>query len=65
MLKDFHKTHLDFHTKYPEKFSPDECISTGGIGLNEGGEGGGMQLPSHFGNVCLRFIPVFEIVVHR
>ncbi|XP_065161273.1 mediator of RNA polymerase II transcription subunit 23 [Atheta coriaria] len=46
----WHDRHLDFHRKYPEKFAPEE--QTGGY-------------HPYFGNVCLRFLPVFDIVVHR
>lgn len=45
----WHEKHLDFHRKYPEKFAPEE---TSGC-------------HPYFGNVCLRFLPVFDIVVHR
>jgi mediator of RNA polymerase II transcription subunit 23 len=67
LIKDFHKTHLEFHQKFPERFTP---------GLNgasqqpdfsaAGGDGRQNEaLPTYFGNICLRFIPVFDIVVHR
>lgn len=46
----WHDKHLEFHRKYPEKFAPEEQSS----GYNP-----------YFGNVCLRFLPVFDIVVHR
>ncbi|KAL3284506.1 hypothetical protein HHI36_018665 [Cryptolaemus montrouzieri] len=46
----WHEKHLEFHRKYPEKFAPEEQSS----GYNP-----------YFGNVCLRFLPVFDIVVHR
>ncbi|XP_018325242.1 mediator of RNA polymerase II transcription subunit 23 [Agrilus planipennis] len=47
----WHEKHLEFHLKYPEKFSPEE------------GQGSGYH--PYFGNVCLRFLPVFDIVLHR
>lgn len=47
-----HEKHLAFHQKYREKFSPDESVSN-------------IPLPVYFGNVCLRFIPVLDIVIHR
>lgn len=47
-----HEKHLAFHQKYREKFSPDESVSN-------------IPLPVYFGNVCLRFIPVMDIVIHR
>ncbi|KAB0793141.1 hypothetical protein PPYR_12761 [Photinus pyralis] len=46
----WHEKHLEFHRKYPEKFAPEE-------------QGSGYH--PYFGNVCLRFLPVFDIVVHR
>ncbi|CAG9857627.1 unnamed protein product [Phyllotreta striolata] len=46
----WHEKHLEFQRKYPEKFAPEE--QSGGYHPN-------------FGNVCLRFLPVFDIVVHR
>lgn len=49
-----HEKHLAFQRKYPEKFAPEEA----------GGPYGG-SLPVYLSNVCLRFIPVLDIVVHR
>lgn len=48
----WHEKHLSFYQKYPEKFAPDESISH-------------PPLPVFFGNVCLRFLPVLDIVIHR
>lgn len=48
----WHEKHLAFHQKYPEKFAPDEAVPH-------------PPLPVFFGNVCLRFLPVLDIVVHR
>uniref|UniRef100_T1HR14 Mediator of RNA polymerase II transcription subunit 23 n=1 Tax=Rhodnius prolixus TaxID=13249 RepID=T1HR14_RHOPR len=50
----WHEKHLAFHRKYPEKFSPE---APGSSSLQ--------SLPVYFGNVCLRFLPVFDIVIHR
>ncbi|KAJ8925039.1 hypothetical protein NQ315_001210 [Exocentrus adspersus] len=47
---DWHEKHLEFHRKYPEKFAPEEQSS---------------GCHPYFGNVCLRFLPVFDILVHR
>ncbi|KAH8305992.1 hypothetical protein KR018_009354 [Drosophila ironensis] len=44
--------HLSFHQKYPEKFALDESASQ-------------IPLPVYFSNVCLRFLPVLDVVVHR
>lgn len=46
----WHQKHLVFHQKYPETFAPEEQAS---------------GYHPYFGNVCLRFLPVFDIVVHR
>ncbi|GJQ71180.1 putative mediator of RNA polymerase II transcription subunit [Trypoxylus dichotomus] len=46
----WHEKHLEFHRMYPEKLAPEE--TSGGY-------------HPYFGNVCLRFLPVFDIVVHR
>lgn len=46
----WHEKHIEFHQKYPEKFAPEEQSST---------------YKPYFGNVGLRFLPVFDIVVHR
>lgn len=47
-----HEKHVAFHQKYREKFSPDESVTHN-------------QLPVYFGNICLRFLPVLDIVIHR
>lgn len=47
-----HEKHIAFHQKYREKFSPDESVTHN-------------QLPVYFGNLCLRFLPVLDIVIHR
>ena len=52
LLNDFHLKHVELHQKFPEKFQPDT-------------ENASPSLPTYFGNVCLRFMPVFDIVVHR
>ena len=56
LLDDWHQKHLEFHNQFPEKFSPEAL--TDKIHSFQ-------TLPTYFGNVCLRFIPVFDIVVHR
>ena len=52
LVKDFQAKHMELHQKSPERFHPDN-------------ENSAPSLPTYFGNVCLRFIPVFDIVVHR
>lgn len=46
----WHEKHLAFHNEFPEKFAPDEHSQV---------------LPVYFGNVCLRFLPVMDIIIHR
>lgn len=58
---EFYKQHMDFHQKFPEKFIFNESQAAG----SDANAGGFHHLPTYFGNVCLRFIPVFDIVVHR
>ncbi|MGH0148447.1 UNVERIFIED_CONTAM: hypothetical protein FKN15_061335 [Acipenser sinensis] len=61
MQNDWHTKHMNYHKKYPEKLyfeglaeqvSPPVQIQP-------------HHLPIYFGNVCLRFLPVFDIVIHR
>lgn len=47
-----HEKHVSFHQKFPEKFAPDESASH-------------PPLPVYFSNVCLRFLPVLDVVMHR
>ena len=56
LLDNFHSSHLQFHYSFPETFSHSES------GFDQQGPD---NLPIYFGNVCLRIIPVFDIVVHR
>lgn len=51
----WHEKHLAFHRKYPEKFAPEGMMEQNAC----------QSLPVYFGNVCLRFLPVFDIVIHR
>ncbi|CAH0547626.1 unnamed protein product [Brassicogethes aeneus] len=46
----WHEKHLEFHRKFPENIAPEEQSSV---------------YHPYFGNVCLRFLPVFDIVIHR
>uniref|UniRef100_M3ZY67 Mediator of RNA polymerase II transcription subunit 23 n=1 Tax=Xiphophorus maculatus TaxID=8083 RepID=M3ZY67_XIPMA len=61
LQSDWHNKHMNYHKKYPEKLyfeglaeqvSPPLQLQT-------------QYLPIYFGNVCLRFLPVFDIVIHR
>lgn len=49
----WYEKHLAFHRKYPEKFAPEEC------------NGAYNGIPVYLSNVCLRFIPILDIVLHR
>lgn len=46
----WYEKHDNFHKKFPEKFSAIDSVQ---------------QLPVYFGNVCLRLIPVIDIIIHR
>ncbi|KAM7340716.1 hypothetical protein ACRRTK_001331 [Alexandromys fortis] len=61
LQNDWHTKHMSYHKKYPEKLyfeglaeqvDPPVPIQS-------------PYLPIYFGNVCLRFLPVFDIVIHR
>ncbi|XP_014240192.1 mediator of RNA polymerase II transcription subunit 23 [Cimex lectularius] len=54
----WHEKHLAFHRNYPEKFAPEGILEATGSSSFQ-------SLPVYFGNVCLRFLPVFDIVIHR
>ncbi|XP_014210784.1 mediator of RNA polymerase II transcription subunit 23-like isoform X2 [Copidosoma floridanum] len=56
----WHEKHLAFHRKFPEKFAPE-----GFIEQSSGSPNQYQTFPAYFGNVCLRFLPVFDIVLHR
>jgi len=47
-----YEQHMAFHRKYPERFSPESSQ-------------GPHTLPTYFTNVCLRFLPVLDIIIHR
>ena len=53
---EFYTQHMKFHKSFPEKFVFEE-------NLND--PNAFHHLPVYFGNVCMRFIPVFDILVHR
>ncbi|GAB6022180.1 Mediator of RNA polymerase II transcription subunit 23 [Chamberlinius hualienensis] len=55
----WHEKHLAFHRKFPEKFFYETQQDLGGQSAQQ------QNLPVYFGNVCLRFLPVFDIVIHR
>mgnify|MGYP002044816572 FL=1 len=53
---EFYTQHMNFHKSFPEKFVFEE---------NPNDPNGFHHLPVYFGNVCMRFIPVLDILVHR
>ena len=53
---EFYAQHMNFHKTFPEKFVFEE---------NPNDPNGYHHLPVYFGNVCMRFIPVLDILVHR
>lgn len=52
------ENNLKFRANYPEKFYHDHLNDNNLPTMGE-------TLPSFFGNVCLRFLPVFDIIIHR
>ncbi|XP_058805246.1 mediator of RNA polymerase II transcription subunit 23-like isoform X2 [Phymastichus coffea] len=56
----WHEKHLAFHRKFPEKFAPEGIMDQSSGSPNQY-----QSFPAYFGNVCLRFLPVFDIVLHR
>ncbi|XP_008216794.1 mediator of RNA polymerase II transcription subunit 23 [Nasonia vitripennis] len=56
----WHEKHLAFHKKFPEKFAPE-----GMMDQSSGSPNQYQSFPAYFGNVCLRFLPVLDIVMHR
>ncbi|KAK3924714.1 Mediator of RNA polymerase II transcription subunit 23 [Frankliniella fusca] len=56
----WYEKHMAFHNKYPENFGHE------GTGLEQSGSNtNSYPLPVYFGNVCLRFLPVFDNLIHR
>ncbi|XP_022708569.1 mediator of RNA polymerase II transcription subunit 23-like isoform X1 [Varroa jacobsoni] len=53
---DWHERHQQFQRKYPEKFFWENLPDS-----NQPHH----YLPVYFGNICLRFLPVMDIVIHR
>ncbi|XP_064486798.1 mediator of RNA polymerase II transcription subunit 23-like isoform X1 [Ornithodoros turicata] len=56
---DWHEKHLAFHRKYPEKFYFEGLQDLSSQSQQH------TYLPVYFGNICLRFLPVMDIVIHR
>ena len=58
LQSNWHEKHMAFHRAYPEKF-----YFEGIQDLNSPIQH--QYLPVYFGNVCLRFLPVLDILIHR
>lgn len=58
LQSNWHEKHMAFHRSYPEKF-----FFEGIQDLNSPIQH--QYLPVYFGNVCLRFLPVLDILIHR
>ncbi|XP_063968330.1 mediator of RNA polymerase II transcription subunit 23-like [Lytechinus pictus] len=58
---DWHSKHMAYHRKYPEKFFFEGLCEETGATLQTTPQ----YLPVYFSNVCLRFLPVFDILIHR
>ena len=55
---DWHEKHQAFQQKYPEKFFFDYLQDINGQQQHS-------YHPMYFSNVCLRFLPVMDIIIHR
>lgn len=58
LQNNWHENHMKFHRKYPEKFYYEGIQDLNSPNQHQ-------YLPIYFGNVCLRFLPVLDIVIHR
>uniref|UniRef100_A0A669B9N4 Mediator of RNA polymerase II transcription subunit 23 n=1 Tax=Oreochromis niloticus TaxID=8128 RepID=A0A669B9N4_ORENI len=61
LQNDWHSKHMNYHKKYPEKLYFEGLADQ----VNPPMQLQPQYLPIYFGNVCLRFLPVFDIVIHR
>uniref|UniRef100_A0A8C1XQ15 Mediator of RNA polymerase II transcription subunit 23 n=1 Tax=Cyprinus carpio TaxID=7962 RepID=A0A8C1XQ15_CYPCA len=61
LQSDWHTKHMTYHKKYPEKLYFEGLAEQ----VNPPIQQPLQYLPIYFGNVCLRFLPVFDIVIHR
>ena len=56
-----HERHLAFHQAFPERFAPEDVLAE-----QQGKNAQSYQsLPVYSSNVCLRFLPVFDLMVQR
>uniref|UniRef100_A0A8C5NER4 Mediator of RNA polymerase II transcription subunit 23 n=1 Tax=Gouania willdenowi TaxID=441366 RepID=A0A8C5NER4_GOUWI len=61
LQSDWHSKHMNYHKKYPEKLYFEGLADQVSPPMQLQPQ----YLPIYFGNVCLRFLPVFDIVIHR
>uniref|UniRef100_A0A7N9D279 Mediator of RNA polymerase II transcription subunit 23 n=1 Tax=Macaca fascicularis TaxID=9541 RepID=A0A7N9D279_MACFA len=61
LQNDWHTKHMSYHKKYPEKLYFEGLAEQ----VDPPVQIQSPYLPIYFGNVCLRFLPVFDIVIHR
>ncbi|KAM5229167.1 mediator of RNA polymerase II transcription subunit 23 isoform 7-T7 [Ctenodactylus gundi] len=61
LQNDWHTKHMNYHKKYPEKLYFEGLAEQ----VDPPVQIQSSYLPIYFGNVCLRFLPVFDIVIHR
>ena len=54
----WHEIHMAFHKKYQERFFYEGPQDLSNPAQHQ-------YLPVYFGNVCLRFIPVLDLTIHR
>jgi len=56
----WHERHTAYHEQFPERFYYEGILESNNLPVQSP-----EYLPTYFGNVCLRFLPVFDIVIHR
>uniref|UniRef100_A0A8C2FL38 Mediator of RNA polymerase II transcription subunit 23 n=1 Tax=Cyprinus carpio TaxID=7962 RepID=A0A8C2FL38_CYPCA len=61
LQSDWHTKHMTYHKKFPEKLYFEGLAEK----VNPPIQLHSQYLPIYFSNVCLRFLPVFDIVIHR
>lgn len=62
LQNEWHQKHMAYHTSYPERFYFEGLLESAGALASAPTV---QYLPIYFGNVCLRFLPVFDIVIQR
>jgi len=57
---DWYDKHIAYHEKFPERYYFEGILESNNQPLQTP-----EYLPTYFGNVCLRFVPVLDILLHR